>query len=139
MAITVRQLFNEFNILDFKKVKWGEIFNEKRQGVYVVFSSNDPDKHLGITENPLFDDKQINLWISKLPNFQIDGFPADPSVLKNRLKSFWLPDESILYIGKAPTRKNGTGISKRVMEYFSTIIGDGGPHSGGQWIKVLRI
>ena len=57
--------------------------------------------------------------------------------VKNRLAEFWLPDESILYIGKASTRKNGSGISKRIREYFSTTIGDGGPHSGGQWVKSL--
>lgn len=58
--------------------------------------------------------------------------------MKKRLTSFWLQDESVLYIGKAPKRGNGSGISKRVSEYFSTIIGNGGPHSGGQWIKTLK-
>ena len=138
MATTVRQLFNHFNILEFGKVKWGTTFNEKKQGVYVVSTSSDPDKHLGITDSPNFDDLQIKLWLSKLQNFQVDGVPATLTNLKNRLAEFWFPDESILYIGKAPTRKNGSGISKRVMEYFTTIIGDGGPHSGGQWIKALK-
>jgi hypothetical protein len=54
------------------------------------------------------------------------------------LSKFWLPDESILYIGKAPKRSNGTGISKRVSEYYSTPIGKGSPHSGVQWLKVLK-
>ena len=138
MTTTVRQLFNKFDILDFQQVKWGTTFHENKQGVYVVSTSNNPDKHLGISDQPNFDDQQINLWISKLPDFQIDGIPATLTNVKKRLTDFWFPDESILYIGKAPTRKNESGISKRVGEYFSTIIGNGGPHSGGQWVKALK-
>ena len=138
MATTVRQLFNNVDILDFNQVKWGTLFKENKEGVYVVATSENPDKHLGISDLPNFDDQLINLWISKLPNFQIDGTTATLTTLKKRLTDFWFPDESVLYIGKAPTRKNGSGISKRVTEYFSTCIGDGGPHSGGQWIKVLK-
>jgi hypothetical protein len=135
---TVRQLFNEFDILDFQQVKWGTLFHEKKQGVYVVSTSNNPDKHLGISDRPNFDDQQINLWISKLTDFQVDGISATLTNVKKRLTGFWFPDESIIYIGKAPTRKNESGISKRVSEYFSTIIGNGGPHSGGQWVKALK-
>ena len=138
MATTVRQLLNHFNLLDFEKVKWGTIFNELKQGVYVAATSDNPDQHLGKTDKPNFDDQQIKLWLSKVRDFEIDGIAATLTNLKNRLTDFWLPDESILYIGKAPTRKIESGISKRVSEYFSTIIGNGGPHSGGQWIKVLK-
>ena len=138
MPTTVQQLFNKFDILDFKKVKWGTTFNENRQGVYVVSTSSNPNEHLGISDNTNFDEEQIILWINKLTDFQVDNKPATSTNVKNRLRDFWLPDESILYIGKAPTRKSGSGISKRVREYFSTIIGDGSPHSGGQWIKTLK-
>jgi hypothetical protein len=135
---TVRQLFNKVGISDFHQVKWGTTFSEKKQGVYVVSTSNNPDKHLGLADRPNFDDQQIKLWINKLPDFQVDGVPATLTNIKNRLADFWFPDESILYIGKAPTRKSGSGISKRVSEYFSTVLGNGGPHSGGQWIKTLK-
>lgn len=138
MPTTIRQLFNQFDIFDFEQVKWGATFYENKEGVYVVSTSNNPDKNLGISDKPNFDDQQIKLWLSKLPNFQVDGVPATIENLKNRLIEFWFPDESILYIGKAPKRKSDSGISKRVTEYFTTIIGDGGPHSGGQWIKALK-
>ena len=135
---TVRQLFDKFDLIDFKQVKWGTKFNETKQGVYVVSTSSNPDKHLGITDRPNFDDEQVRLWLNKLSDFQVDGVPATLTNLKYRLTKFWFSDESILYIGKAPTRKNKSGVSKRVIEYFTTGIGDGGPHSGGQWIKVLK-
>lgn len=138
MTTTVGQLFRKFDMVEVKQLKWGTMFNEKQQGVYVVSTSDDPEKHLGITDHPIFDDRQINLWIDKVPDLQVDGVPATLTRLKNRLADFWFPDESIIYIGKAPRRKNESGIGKRVCEYFSTRIGDRGPHSGGQWIKTLK-
>ncbi len=137
MPTTVQELFRKFDILDFQKVQWEANFKENKQGVYVVSTSSDPNKHLGISENPNFDEQQIQLWINKVEDFLVDNNPATLTNVKNRLAEFWLPDESILYIGKASTRKNGSGISKRIREYFSTTIGDGGPHSGGQWVKSL--
>lgn len=138
MPTTVQELFNEFNIINFHKVKWGTLFSENKQGVYIVSTSNSPNEHLGISDKPIFNEQQIQFWIDKLPNFQVDNSPATLTRVKKRLTDFWFPDESILYIGKASTRKSGSGISKRLREYFTTVIGDGGPHSGGQWIKSLK-
>jgi hypothetical protein len=134
---TVSQLFNKFEIFDFKQVNWGAVFNETNQGIYVVALSHNPDKHLGISDKPYFNDKQIEDWINLIPNFTVDGTRATLQNIKAHLTEFWFPDESILYIGKAPTRGNGDGISNRINEYYRTIIGKGAPHSGGQWIKVL--
>lgn len=135
---TVLQLFNKFDITEFQCVKWGTTFAEKKQGIYVVSTSSDPLQHLGLSARPDFDDQQIDFWINSLSDFKVDGRRAVMDNVKGRLSHFWLPDESILYIGKAPTRKNGSGISKRVIEYYSTIIGKRRPHAGGQWIKVLK-
>lgn len=138
MPTTVKRLFIELSINNIHQVKWGTSFNERGEGIYIVSTSKDPSNHLVLSPSPAFDENQISLWISKLPNFKIDGIKVNSHTLKERLSKFWMPDESILYIGKAPIRKNGTGISKRVTEYFSTEIGDGGPHSGGQWLKTLK-
>jgi hypothetical protein len=51
---TVRQLFNKVDIPDFKQVKWGDNFHEPKQRVYVVSSSENPDKHLGVSAAPNF-------------------------------------------------------------------------------------
>lgn len=138
MPTTVGEIFDKHNINNFKQIKWGTPFIDNEEGVYIVSTSSNPVKHLGITDEPLFDDKQIFLWLRKLDNFLIDHKPATVVNLKKRLTEFWFPNESILYIGKAPKRSNGQGISKRVSEYFATEIGEGGPHSGGQWLKVLK-
>jgi hypothetical protein len=137
MGTTIKQLFTEFELDSFNYIKWGNHFTKNEQGVYVVSTSSDPNENLGISDSPLFDDIQINNWINSLPNFLIDNIKANPKMLKNRLSNFWLPDENILYIGKAPTRKGGSGISRRVGEYFNTNITARSPHAGGQWIKSL--
>ncbi len=53
--------------------------------------------------------------------------------LIERLKSFWLPDETILYIGMT-----GSSLRRRVQDYYKTKLGDPKPHSGGHWIKTLE-
>ncbi len=138
MPTTVQQLFDNFNIKDIQQVKWGTNFNEKSQGIYIVSTSRNPKENIEICDLPKFEDEQIILWINKVSGFKVDNKPATLTNVKNRLKDFWLPDENILYIGKAPNRKRGSGISKRVNEYYQTIIGNGSPHSGGQWIKTLK-
>lgn len=137
MPTTVSQLFLEQKISDFKQVPWDTLINDSGQGVYVISTSEDPDKHLGLTSEPLFDDVQIENWINTVPNFTLNGMRPTIENVKIHLRQFWFNDESILYVGKAPYRRNGDGVSNRVEEYYNTRIGKGGPHSGGQWIKVL--
>jgi hypothetical protein len=47
------------------------------------------------------------------------------------MMAYWLPDESIIYIGKATT------LGPRLGQYYSTPLGDKRPHAGGHWIKTL--
>lgn len=137
MTTTIQRLFNHFNLKEYHRICWATRFAERRQGIYIVSTSDQADRHNGISKEPQLSNTIILKWIEKLPNFRLDNVVPTLQTLKLRLSEFWLPDESILYIGKAPTRKNGSGISKRVTEYFDTVIGDGRPHSGGQWIKAL--
>jgi hypothetical protein len=43
-----------------------------------------------------------------------------------------LPDETILYIGKA-----GTSLNTRVNQFYNHILGNSKPHRGGHWLKTL--
>lgn len=138
MPTTVKDLFEQHQIKNLKQIQWGTKFSDNETGIYIISTSNQPDQHLCLTDEPIFDDNQINHWINKLDCFLIDNEPPTIQNIKARLTQFWLPDESILYIGKAPKRSGGKGISNRIIEYYNTTIGDRGPHSGGQWIKVLK-
>ncbi len=62
----------------------------------------------------------------------VDGIPATPNLLAERLGHFWIPNEPILYIGKA-----STSLRTRVRQYYSTKLGARSPHAGGWWLKTL--
>jgi hypothetical protein len=61
----------------------------------------------------------------------LDGGRPTAAQLVDRLAIYWLPDEAIVYIGKA------TSLRGRVGGYYSTELGDKRPHAGGHWIKTL--
>lgn len=136
MPTTVQQLYNAFGIQKFNKVIWNTKFHDNNQGVYIVTSNSDFNNIQNNMSD--FDDDVIKYWIEKLPYFTIDGEKPSVISIKNRLSEFWMDDEVILYIGKAPKRSNGSGISNRINEYYNTKIGNRSPHSGGQWLKVLK-
>ena len=52
--------------------------------------------------------------------------------LRKRIGSFWVLDQSVLYIGKA-----GTSVRKRIGQYYKTPLGARSPHAGGWFLKVL--
>lgn len=137
MPTTIKEIFNSQNIGSIYKVKWGENITSQSGGIYIVSTSSIPSQNLGISSVPNIDDTILIAWIKKVQNFTIDG-ERNFLLLKKRLKEFWLPDENILYIGKATVRANGKGLGKRISEYYTTKIGAGSPHSGGQWIKTLK-
>ncbi len=85
-----------------------------------------------VASQPNFNDAAIQKWIDRLPEFRIDGVPPTLETLKNRLAQFWLPNESVLYIGQTTS-----SLSKRLAQYYNTELGAKGPHSGGQWLKTL--
>ena len=138
MTTLVKELFTECKISEINRVSWGTVVNNKNEGIYIISTSSEPDKNYGISNTPDYNDHEIEMWINKLSNFQIDKIEVSFESLKRRLSQFWLSDENILYIGKAPKRKNGDAIGNRLKEYYDTKIGDRSPHSGGQWVKVLK-
>lgn len=138
MPTTIENLFLACDLDGIKSVKWGQSFNENKEGIYVISTSDNPFENSGTMTHPIFNNNEINNWIKNVPNFLIDGNYIKAEKLKKRLEKFWISDENILYIGKAPLRKVGGGLHNRVNEYYNTKIGNGGPHSGGQWIKALK-
>jgi hypothetical protein len=137
MPTTIKEIFDAFKIDPINKTKWGECVYCTDPGIYIVSLSSEFEKNIDLIKVPKFDDQKILQWINKVSLFKIDGSRPTIQIINDRLTRFWLPDESILYIGKIK-RKTNSGLGKRIHEYYETEIGDGGPHSGGQWIKVLK-
>ncbi len=69
--------------------------------------------------------------LDRRPELTLDGSRPLADQLAKRLGSMWLPDEPVIYIGKA------TSIGSRVNQYYKTSIGARSPHAGGWPLKLL--
>lgn len=137
MPSTVKQLFDSFCIRDMKSVPWGTTFKDTNEGIYIVSLSPYAENNSSIIPSPSFSKTILQAWIDFLPDFTMDGSKPTIDKLKSRLSDLWIPDESILYIGKASGGFPNSGLGKRISDYYRTKIGSRSPHSGGQWIKTL--
>ena len=131
--MTVDELFEVAGVMpgNVKRVRWNDRPCCSSAGLYVVSSSPEPDKDIPSGEIR-FDDSSVRRWINRLPDFTIDGAKPSVNSLEDRLSDFWIPEENILYVGM--TKKS---LARRIGAYYSTELGAGKPHSGGQWLKTL--
>ncbi len=115
-------------------VGWGDQVPERRAGVYVVALTEDPSSTAGgLLASPPLSFDAIERWLHVRPELTLDGDRPTVHQLADRLKSFWMPDEAIVYIGLT-TRP----LCKRVVEeYYKTPLGAKRPHSGGYFLKAL--
>lgn len=139
MPITINELVEKagLNPKTLKKVKWGTPIGTQKEGVYIVSLSESPDVNKTLKKFPI-SMSILQEWINKVGGFTLDKeLTNNAESINRRLAKFWLSDESILYIGKAPIRKNGNGLGNRIQEYYDTCFGERRPHAGGHWIKLL--
>jgi len=130
MPTSPSQLLGQVGRAITGSVSWGTKPASDEQGVYVVSLHRDPDKEDGLPEAPV-SEATVAAWIERVPSLILDGGQPKPIDLMQRLARYWLPDEAIVYIGKA------TSLRKRLGQYYSTPLGDRRPHAGGHWIKTL--
>jgi hypothetical protein len=106
----------------------------------VIALTDQPDS-LVCNTKPDFCDSAFDSWLrtvnSGKKQILIDNLPADRESLKTRLSEFWLPDETIIYIGKAGPSRSRT-LRKRVNEFYLTKLGCDKKHAGGHWLNVLQ-
>ena len=137
MATTIIELFTQIgqNTEQLRTTKWGQPLNCSEIGIYIVSTNSDPNSNFNLFEKAPIDNNALINWIKKVPSIEIDNKPATIEILRMRLDSFWLPDESIIYIGQTKGQK---GLNGRVRQYYNTALGDSKPHAGGHWIKTLE-
>ena len=76
---------------------------------------------------------RVGKWIERVDGLLLDGQRPSSRALAGRLASFWLPSETILYVGATDA-----SIGRRVTAIARTELGDRRPHSGAHWLKTLR-
>lgn len=124
-ASSAANLLRSVGLLPTGPLIWGTNVPLAAPGVYLVET---PEPLAGA---PL-DHQVLSAWIERVSSLRVDGDRPTPAVLAERLASFWIPDETVVYIGRA-----GTSVATRLRAYYSTSLGNRGPHAGGHWIKTL--
>ncbi len=130
MPTSPSQLLGQVRCAITGSVSWGTKPSSDNQGVYLVSLDGDPDEVVGLPEAPV-SEATVAAWIERVESLTLDGGRPKPIALVQELARYWLPDEAIVYIGKA------TSLRKRLGQYYSTPLGDRRPHAGGHWIKTL--
>jgi transcription elongation factor GreA len=75
----------------------------------------------------------VRRWLERVPRLRLDGERPTQTALAARLGSFWLPEQTMLYVGR--TNKS---LGSRVASLYATELGHAQPHPGGYWLKTLR-
>ncbi len=107
-------------------VRWGMPARSNRPGIYLV------EIPAPLPRAPV-DVSPVGTWIDRVPAMLLDGHRPTGKELTQRLASFWLPDQVVLYVGAT------TGpLGRRIDELVRTPLGDPAPHPDGRWLKTLR-
>ncbi|MFC6860377.1 hypothetical protein [Zunongwangia atlantica] len=135
MAVTIDELFNEFD-LDYEgPFKWYDNLNANYNGVYIIATTNKP-KSKTPTNSFNICPKTFEFWIKEAEDLNIKGEKVkEITQVSDYLENFWNPNENILYIGASSSKTNP--LQKRIQQFFDHKVGFQGPHTGGYWLKLL--
>ena len=75
---------------------------------------------------------RVGKWLEHVPELRLNGERPSSRALVARMASFWLPDQTILYIGSTEASIGG-----RIGAMAATVLGERRPHSAGYWLKAL--
>jgi hypothetical protein len=134
MPVTVNQVFQQIGLVPKGPLPWGEKVPNSANGVYVISTSQNPAKNLGLSPAFKIDKKVLQNWKGMSPKLNVQNL-STPLAFEAELNQFWKPKENILYIGESTSITNG--LAKRVNQFYMHKPGWKGPHTGGYWIKLL--
>ncbi len=75
---------------------------------------------------------RVGKWIERVPGLMLDGERPASRALSARLASFWLPSQTVLYVGVSTA-----SVGARVAAMQRTELGDRRPYAGGHWLHAL--
>lgn len=144
MPSAVLSLFASAGLTPDGVVTWGSSIpvatSGTTTGVYVVAVTTDAaTTDEALSECPV-DEDRVKALLETRPELRLDKLRPGAAELGQRLASFWLPSEVILYVGLAGPRKRKPTegeLAKRVGEYCKTPLGARSPHAGGWPLKTL--
>ena len=135
MPSTVASLLVAAGLEPVGCVPWGTPVRETSSGVYIVALSASADAAERVRPDAPISNAALDELSTVCPELTLDGtqHPAREQ-LAERIGSYWLPDETVLYVGLA-----GQPLRTRVRQYYKTPLGAAKPHKGGWWLKALSV
>ena len=132
MPSTVRSLLNGADLTLDGVVRWGQLVPSRETGVYIIALTSRAHQYDGrLPACPIAMPSVRQLLVTR-PELTLDGKRPTAQQLADRIASFWMPDEVVLYIGKTDA-----SLGRRTAQYYSTELGKSGPHAGGWYLKTL--
>ena len=126
VALSAPALLREVGLLADGPLPWGRPVPGRSPGVFLVeLPAPLPTAPIELT--------RIGKWLERVPELQMDGVRPTSRALAARLASFWLPSQTVIYIGATEAT-----ISGRLAAMERTVLGDRRPFSGGHWLHTLR-
>ena len=83
-------------------VRWGQQPTTRGAGIFVVETA-------APSTSPAIDADRLRRWIERVPSLRLDGETPTPSTLGRRLATFWVPEASLLYVGRSTSQPGGPG------------------------------
>ncbi len=106
--------------------QWGRPIPAQGPGVFIV------ELAAPVAAAPI-ELTRVGKWVERVETLRLDGSRPTSKALAARLAAFWLPSQTVLYIGASET-----SVRRRLVAMAATELGDRRPHSGGYWLKALR-
>ncbi len=106
--------------------QWGRPIPAQGPGVFIVeLAAPLPNAPIELT--------RIGKWIERVETLRLDGARPVSKALAARLATFWLPAQTVLYIGASDV-----SVRRRLSAMAGTELGHRRPQAGGNWLKTLR-
>lgn len=125
MPIEPGALFRAVGLTPDGPARWGTPIRAAGPGVFVV-------EWPAPAERAPIDISAVGTWLARVETLRVDGERPTGKALAARLAAWWLPGETVVYVGSAKA------LGRRIEGMAATPLGDARPNPAGQWLKALR-
>lgn len=123
---TAAALFRSVGLLADGPAVWGRPVPAPGPGVFVL------ELPAPLATAPI-ELTRVGKWIERVDTLRLDGARPTSRALAARLASFWLPSQTVVYVGATDA-----SVGRRVASIGATALGDRRPSSSAHWLKTLR-